>query len=107
MKTSIFSFAAWYGLIVPFAAIVVTVAIAGASGHTNILPPPSRHFAGILYGSAFWIEVSGFLFGILSLFGIGRHGAAFILWKAVPGLLASGLSGFVFFALGMMSSSIC
>lgn len=107
MKSSIFSIAAWYCLVVSLTVVAVTFSIAAASGHMNILPPPSRNFSGHLYGSAFWIEVSSFLLGILSLFGIGRHGAAFILWKAVPGLIASGLSGFVFFALTMMSSIIC
>src|SRR5215469_3025766 len=107
MKISIFNLAAWYSLIVSLATFAVVAGIDAASGHTNLLPPMSREFTGSLYGSAFWFEVSSLFFGILSLFGIGMHGAAFILWKAVPGLLASGFFGFGFFMVKTLSGITC
>jgi|SRR5215469_13938558 len=101
MKITIFSLAAWYSLIVSLATFAVVAGIEVVSG------PPSREFAGALYGAAFWIEASSLFFGILSLFGIGMHGAAFILWKAVPGLLASGLFGSGFWIVMTLSGITC
>ena len=107
MKTSFFNFAAWYCLVVSLATLGVACVIASASGHTNLLPPPSRQFSGALYGCAFWAEVSSFVLGLVSLFGIGRHGVGFIFWKAVPGLLVGGLLGFVFLMLSILSGITC
>jgi hypothetical protein len=106
-QTSFFSIAAWLSLLVPFAAVGVVLALNSLSGHTNLLPPPSRQFVGNLNGSALLVDLGSFVLGLLSLIGIRQHGAAFILWKAVPGILGSGIFGFFHFMIMMMSSIIC
>ena len=93
---SFFSFAAWYSFAVPISAVLMTLTLVVISERTSILPTEARDFISRnLSAFAFWVYLSSFVLGIFSLFGIGRHGPAFILWKAVPGIFASGLLGFV------------
>jgi hypothetical protein len=106
-QPSFFSIAAWMSLIVPLATLAITTAISSLSGHTSFLPPPSRHFSGDLNGWAMLIDFVGLILGVFSLFGVRKHGAALILWKALPGVFLSGVLGFYHFALVMASSIIC
>ena len=53
---------------------------------------------------AFWVCVSGLILGFSSLFGIPRHGAKVILWKAMLGMFVSCLGGL--FAFGAIFSRI-
>ena len=78
-----FHHAATYSLLAPFVAVGVNIII-GASRANN--PPTTRIetlVTAILLG---FIFLSGLVFGIISLFGIGRYGRAGILWKAVIGI---------------------
>ena len=60
----------------------------------NPLPFPNQdHIEDI----AFWICVSSLVMGIASLFGIRRHGLRVIVWRALAGILASGIFGFIAF----------
>ena len=106
-EPSFFSVAAWISLIIPLTTFGVIAGLLSLSGHTNLLPPPSRQFTGDLNGWAVLIDLGSLILGVISLFGIRRHGAAFILWKAVPGIIASGALGFYHFLITMMSSIIC
>jgi len=106
-QQSLFSIAAWISLVAPVTALGVMIALLSASGHTSLLPPPSRQFTGNVNGWALWIDFGSLILGLFSLCGIPRPGAGFILWKAVPGILLSGALGFCHFTLVMMSSIIC
>jgi hypothetical protein len=106
-QPSFFSIAAWICLIAPPITLGATFALLSLSGHTSLLPPPSRQFSGDLNGWAVLIDLGSLVLGVASLFGIRRHGAAFILWKTLPGVLLSGVFGFYHFMLVMMSSIIC
>ena len=46
---------------------------------------------------ALLVCISSFLLGIVSLFGIGRHGIKVILWKAMIGIVASCIFGGILF----------
>ena len=102
-----FSVVAWASLIVPFLVLAVVKATLLVSGHTSLLPPPSRQFIGDLHGAALLADVASMILGLFSLLGIRRYGVALILWKALPGIVVSGLFGFFHFAGMMMSSIIC
>ena len=106
-QRSFFRIAAWISLVAPLATLGVVLIIFSLSGHASFLPPASRQFSGDLHTSALLVDVGSFVLGLFSLFGISRHGAALILWKAVPGLIISGMLGFYHFAVMMMSSIIC
>ncbi len=106
-QPSFCSTAAWVSLITPLATFGIVASLFSLSGHTSLLPPPSRQFSGDLHGWSVLIDFCSLVLGMISLFGIRRHGAAFILWKAVPGVFLSGGFGFYHFALTMMSSIIC
>jgi hypothetical protein len=60
-----------------------------------------------VYGSAVWANISSLALGVLSLFGIKRHGLGFILWKAVPGIIASGALGWLNLMFAVMSGIVC
>jgi hypothetical protein len=106
-QPSFFGVAAWISLVIPLVTFGVIFGLLSLSGHTSLLPPPSRQFSGDLNGWAVLIDLGSLFLGVISLFGIRRHKVAFILWKAVPGILASGIFGFYHFAAMMMSSIIC
>jgi hypothetical protein len=76
--------AATYCVLAPFVAFGANVVIA-ASRASN--PSPTRIEILVPAIILSLIILSGFVFGIISLFGIKRHGRAGILWKAVTGLL--------------------
>jgi hypothetical protein len=79
-----FRFAAWYCLIVPFVAPALGFAILVASGGG----------LGISLIAALCCAVSSFLLGALSLFG-AEKGVQGILWKALIGIAASVVLGFL------------
>jgi LytS/YehU family sensor histidine kinase len=86
---SFFTVAAWYCLIVPFLAPVLAFCIFVASGFGRF---------DIALIAALCCAVSSFIVGIVSLFGIQRHGVRRILWKALIGIAASAILGFFAFA---------
>ena len=59
---------------------------------------------GVYLFCAFWIQPVGLFLGIASLFGIPRHGARLILWKAVLGILLSCGAGFGIFILALANA---
>jgi len=95
---SLFSLAAWYCLVAPFAA-------AGFSMPTYIKYSGYEHWQQQSFPTRndalqilLLVCLSSFVLGIVSLFGIRRHGRSVILWKALAGILAScffGLFAFV------------
>jgi hypothetical protein len=92
-RQSFFSIASWYCLIAPFLAAWFASLILEREGpydRFNPLPFPNQDQAVDI---AFLVCVSSLALGVASLFGIPRHGWKVILWKAVPGILASGFFG--------------
>src|SRR5271154_3176535 len=80
-KKSFFNLAAWCSFFIPFITAIFTF-----DGH-NI--NSDSHAADIFLLVAFCLQIFSIVLGIVSLFGISRHGARLILWKAVIGILAS------------------
>ena len=105
-RASAFSLAAWISLLVPPAIAGLTVGLVALSGQGG-LAPLSRQFGGDWNGVAVLVDAVCFGLGVFSLFGIRKHGAAVILWKAVPGVFISGGLGFCHFMLMMLSGIRC
>ena len=89
---SFFTKAAWLSLIVPFLVPVIWFCILAATDRMDL---PAM--------LSFFVLVSSLALGIASLFGIPRHGRKRIIWKAVPGIIASAALGY--FALVFWSMS--
>ncbi len=67
----------------------------------------SRQAYGDMLEMPLFVLMSTLVSGIVSLFGIRKHGAKPILLKAIAGILASLGVGFVVYVLLAMSSIIC
>lgn len=94
---SFFSIAAWYCLVAPFLAAgfaLLVLHVEGPYDRFNPLPFPNQDQVEDI---AFFICLSSFVLGVVSLFGIRRHGLRIILWKMLPGILASIFFGFLAF----------
>ncbi len=105
-QRSAFSIAAWLGLVIPIATTLFFLSVIALSEYADISWPPRSATAGILSCSLL-VNACSFLAAVFSLFGIPRHGAVYILWRAVPGLCASaGVCFFNFFCI-MMGGVIC
>ena len=76
-------------LLSPFVACGASIVIMAGTG-----PQRSRMDALVVAVLLGFIMLGGIALGIISLFGISKHGRAGILWKAVTGLLI-----FLFFFL--------
>jgi hypothetical protein len=75
--------AATFCLWSPFISIVLHILmIPGEVAH----PPQTRIDAAVSAAYEAIVPVSGIIAGVISLFGICRHGTAAILWKTVIGL---------------------
>ena len=80
--------AATYSLVAPFLAFALTLFLQ-ASGVPTITQTRSQALVrSIVLGS---ILLSGAICGIVSLFGIRKHGTSGILWRAIIGLLTFSL----------------
>lgn len=106
-KPSAFSVAAWTSLLAPPAIAGLTVGLVALSGQTGVVAPLSRQFVGDWNGVAVLMDAVCLGLGLFSLFGIRKHGAAPILWKAVPGVLLSGGLGFCHYILMFLSGIRC
>lgn len=106
-RPSAFSLAAWISLLAPPGLSGITVGLVVLSGHAGVIPPLSRQFGSDWNGVAVLIDAVCLVLGVFSLFGIRKHGAAFILWKAVPGVLLSGGLGLCHYMLMMLSGIRC
>jgi hypothetical protein len=89
---SLFTIAAWYSLIVPFSVPVLWFIIPATTSRVDL---PAM--------ISFFVLLNTLALGVVSLFGIPRHGRKRILWKALIGIIASVVSGF--FALVIWSMS--
>src|ERR1041384_135789 len=98
-KPSFFSIAAWYCWIAPAVAMAIAIALYSREGDTRYHP-----LGDPAVDIAFWVSFSGLVFAVASLFGIRRHGARVILWKALLGIAVSCLCGF--YAFGCIHSRI-
>jgi hypothetical protein len=103
-RPSAFSVAAWISLLAPPVLSGIMVGLFVLSGQASVF---SRQLGGDWNGVAVLVDAVCFGLGVFSLFGIRKHGAAFILWKAVPGVLLSGGLGFCHYMLMMLSGIRC
>src|SRR5271170_4977498 len=81
-KKSFFNLAAWCSFFIPFITAVFTFTVG-----PNINSDSDA--ADMFLLVAFCLQIFSVVLGIVSLFGISRHGARLILWKAVIGIFAS------------------
>ena len=88
-KPSFFSIAAWYCWVAPLAATAIAITLFSKEGDTRHHP-----LGDPAVDIAFYVSISGLVLGVASLFGIRRHGARVILWKALLGIVVSCLCGF-------------
>jgi uncharacterized membrane protein len=94
-KQTYFSIAAWYCLVAPLLASGFATLICFLEG-----PYERHHRVLVSFINEFqandiqcWVCVSSLVVGLVSLFGMRRHGLNAILWKTIFGILASGLFG--------------
>lgn len=109
-RRSLLILAASYSCIVPFvivAAIAIFLFVMYQVEVVHNHPTLSRRAYGDILVVPFWILVSSFVSGVVSLFGIPKHGMRPILLKATVGILASCGAGYVVYVLVAMSSIIC
>jgi hypothetical protein len=95
-----FVLAAWYSCLTPFVVAAATgLFIWGVIKH-----PTLRR---ITYSEILYIPIlilpSSLISGVVSLFGMRKHGIKPILLKAIIGILASLAFGFIIFALAVRS----
>ena len=93
-KQSVFSIAAWYGLLTPFVAAGIALLffrLEGPYDYHDPLPFPNQRD---VVDIAFNVLLSSFMAAIVGLFGLRRHGVKTILWKSAVGMLASCFFGF-------------
>jgi hypothetical protein len=95
-KKSFFTFAARYSLTVSIltAAATTVFFLLNVNSYVTTFINAEWFWHGVI-----WLFVSSFLMGVVSLFGIQRHGAKGILWKAVIGIIVSSIFDFFAFAL--------
>jgi hypothetical protein len=96
-QQSFFSIAAWYSLLAPVIAGIALVLL-GSLGFFSRFDSPGIDPDTVLSFMAV-VLLSSVVMSIISLFGIRRHGARVILWKAALGILVScifyvGVAGF-------------
>ena len=86
--------AARYSLIIPFATLAVSFVLVkvGQMVFHEVDAIVNTHK---LIVCVFWMMTSSFLAGVVSLFGISRCGVRPIIWRALIGILASLLVGYV------------
>jgi hypothetical protein len=89
-RKSFFNRAAWYSLSIPFITAAVTFGLTCAVIHKYL---DNDSFVTYLIW-AFCFQIIGVILGLLSLFGIRRHGAGLILWKGAAGIAASCYVGY-------------
>ena len=89
---SFFTKAAWFSLIVPFLVPVVWFCILAATSRIDL---PAM--------ISFFVLLSSLALGIASLFGVRRHGRKRIVWKAMIGIIASVVLGYIAAVLWSMS----
>jgi len=89
-RKSFFNRAAWYCFCIPLVTAAATYALACAAIHKYM---DSDSFVIYLIW-AFCFQIIAIILGLLSLFGIRRHGARLILWKAAAGIAASCYVGY-------------
>ncbi|SRR5260221_6810100 len=83
--------AAWWSFSIPLITAPVTFGLICAEINRNM---DSDSFVLYLIW-AFCFQIIGVILGLISLFGIPRHGAKLILWKAAIGIAASCGIGYV------------
>lgn len=81
-KKSFFNLAAWCSFLIPF---ITAIFILKLGYNIN----RDSQAADIFLLITFSLQIFSIVLGIVSLFGISRHGARLILWKAAIGILAS------------------
>ena len=95
-----FVLAAWYSCLAPFVVAAATgLFIWGVIDHPTLR---RTTYSEILY-IPILILPSSLVFGVVSLFGMRKHGIKPILLKAIIGILASLAFGLIIFALAVRS----
>src|SRR6266446_2504970 len=90
-RKSFFNRAAWCSFCIPLVTAAVTFVLTCAIIFKYM---DGDFFFSYLYW-AFRFQIIGVILGLLSLFGIPRHGAELILWKAAAGIATSCGVGYV------------
>ena len=98
-KKSFFNRAAWLSVFIPLVTFVVTFVLFRWDWHISIDVQEKY-----LFGAG-CVQVISLILGIVSLFGIRRHGARLIVWKAAIGIIASCGMGFLSF-VGMIFNAM-
>jgi hypothetical protein len=97
-KPSVFSIAAWCGLLLPVATVVLTLISMYIDGPYKQDRPWQRNPHTTIFQCAFLAFLCSAAMAIFSLFGIRRHGQA-IVWKAAIGLWVNCGLAFVAFCM--------
>lgn len=92
-RASRYAWAAWYSMLAPLTSPVWGFLLIAAT----------NGYMGVVLALGFWILVSSFILGVISLFGIRKCGTAGILWKAGIGVPLSAILGFFAYAYWGMS----
>jgi hypothetical protein len=95
---SFFTWAAWYSLVTPFVTAAITFLVLFVESRTGYMEYDIVNFV-LLCG--FLLVISSLISGALSFFGVPRHGARVIVWKAIIGMLASCIVGLGIFVVSM------
>jgi hypothetical protein len=95
-KKSFFTFAARYSLIVSILTAAATTVFFMLNVNSYVTTFINAEW---FWKAVTWLFDSSFLMGVVSLFGIQRHGAKNILWKAIIGIIVSSIFGLFVFAL--------
>jgi hypothetical protein len=98
-RQSFFNLAAWYCLIAPFITAGLALIILNTEGPYDRFHPLPFPNQDQVVDLTLWACLSSVVFGLAGLFGIRRHGLGVILWKVLPGIIASCLFGFAAFVL--------
>ena len=98
-RKSFFNRAAWCSFLIPLVTAAITFVLISEQAHKLIT---DNTFVLYLI-CAFCFQVISLILALWSLFGIPRHGAKLILWKAALGILASCGMGIVIFLLVLVA----
>jgi len=101
-----FLVAAWYSLITPFAMAATIALFYYLEDASNA---ESQRMISNFLQFGLLICISSLIAGIISLFGIPRHGTRIIVWKATIGIVASCAlgCGIVYLAFANIFRSGC
>lgn len=99
-RKSFFIVAAWISLFTPL--VIGAIAFPICLNTQNSVS--SNDFTRLVVGCGFFAQIGSLLLGLVSFFGIPRHGARAIVWPATIGVLASAAVALFLFVLALGTS---